>query len=283
MREHPEQNVSRGGGSVDPETARRIAATAHRLADAARVETLRLFRSPDLRPDNKVADGFDPVTEADRGSERAMRAILAAERPQDAILGEEFGAQPGSSGLTWVLDPIDGTRAFMSGAPSWGVLIGVTDADGPIYGIVDQPHLDERFEGGFGRAVLTGRDASRPLAARGGVDLAQATLMTTYPEVGSAREHAAFRRVADRARLTRYGLDCYAYALLAAGHVDLVIEAGLQSYDVVAPIAVVQAAGGVVTDWRGGPAHHGGCIIAAGSPGLHAQALELLAGAFSGD
>ena len=273
-----------GAGSTDAgrgmtaEAADALAAVAHRLADAARVQTLGLFRSAALRPDNKAAAGFDPVTEADRASERAMRAILAAERPQDAILGEEYGPQPGESGLTWVLDPIDGTRAFICGAPSWGVLIGLTDADGPIYGIVDQPHLGERFEGGFGRARMLSAAGETPLRARRGVPLAQATLMTTYPEVGDPSQHAAFRRVADRVRLVRYGLDCYAYALLAAGHVDLVIEAGLQAYDVVAPIAVIRAAGGVVTDWQGGAAHHGGTILAAASPELHAEALALLMG-----
>jgi myo-inositol-1(or 4)-monophosphatase len=277
MREIHRPNVSDRPGSVNAETAARLVATAHRLADAARAETLRMFRSPDIHPDNKAQKGFDPVTEADRASERAMRAILAEARPEDAILGEEFGAQPGSSGLTWVLDPIDGTRAFISGAPSWGVLIGVTDADGPIYGLVDQPFTGERFEGGLGISRLTDRQGQRELRSRGGVTLAQATLMTTYPEVGSAEEHAAFRRVADRARLTRYGLDCYAYALVALGQVDLVIEAGLQAYDVVGPIAVVQAAGGVVTDWQGGPAHGGGRILAAASPELHAEALALLA------
>lgn len=263
---------------IPVEQAGQIMAVAHRLADAARIETLALFRSPGLRPDNKSATGFDPVTEADRASERAMRAILTAERPEDAILGEEYGVQNGQSGLTWVLDPIDGTRAFMAGAPSWGVLIGLTDTTGPVYGIIDQPHLDERFEGGFGCARLVSRRGEVALQTRRGVALAQATLMTTYPEVGSAQEHAAFRRVAEQVQLMRYGLDCYAYALLAAGHVDLVIEAGLQSYDVVAPIAVVQAAGGVVTDWQGGPAHGGGTILAAGSPELHAAALRLLNG-----
>lgn len=283
MGQDHEMTLNQKGASIPAEAAEQIVATAHMLAEAARGETLRLFRSPDLRPDNKAADGFDPVTEADRACERAMRAILATHRPDDAILGEEYGAQDGSTGLTWVLDPIDGTRAFMAGAPSWGVLIGLCDADGPLYGIVDQPHLQERYEGGFGRAVMTGRDGASPLRSRQGVDLAQATLMSTYPEVGSASEYAAFRRVAERVRLTRYGLDCYAYALLAAGHVDLVIEAGLQSYDVAAPIAVVQAAGGIVTDWTGGPAHQGGRIIAAGSAALHGQALELLAMAASGD
>lgn len=276
MREIEQEKVTGRAGSPGDETAARIVATAHRLADAARVETLRLFRSAELHPDNKAQKGFDPVTEADRASERAMRAILAETRPEDAILGEEYGAQPGSSGLTWVLDPIDGTRAFICGAPSWGVLIGVTDADGPIYGIIDQPFTGERFEGGLGIARLTDRDGHRPLRSRDGVALEQAVLMTTYPEVGSPEEHAAFRRVADRVRLTRYGLDCYAYALLALGQVDLVIEAGLQAYDVVGPIAVVEAAGGVVSDWRGGPAHQGGCILAAATPALHAQALALL-------
>lgn len=263
---------------VTGEVAGQLAAVAHELADVARIQTLRLFRSPDLRPDNKAAVGFDPVTEADRACERAMRTVLQARRPEDAILGEEYGASPGQSGLTWVLDPIDGTRAFMAGAPSWGVLIGLCDAQGPVYGIIDQPHLDERFEGGFGLARMTGRHGEVSLATRRGVTLADATLMTTYPEVGDAAEHAAFRRVADRARLVRYGLDCYAYALLAAGHVDLVIEAGLQSYDVAAPIAVVQAAGGIVTDWQGNPAHGGGSIVAAGSRELHTAAVELLNG-----
>ncbi|WP_134725832.1 histidinol-phosphatase [Paracoccus luteus] len=255
-----------------------LRATAAALADAARVETLRYFRSPALAPDNKAATGFDPVTEADRASERAMRAILGAQRPDDAILGEEYGAQPGTSGLTWVLDPIDGTRAYLCGAPSWGVLIGIADADGPIHGIIDQPWTGERFEGGLGAARLTAPQGDRNLAVRRGVALADATLMTTYPEVGTPDEGAAFRRVAAQVRLTRYGMDCYAYALLALGQIDLVIEAGLQPYDIVAPMAVVQAAGGIVTDWQGGPAHDGGRVIAAATPELHAAALALLAG-----
>lgn len=255
-----------------------IRATAAAMADAARAETLRHFRSPALVPDNKLATGFDPVTEADRASERAMRAILARERPEDAILGEEYGVQPGRSGLTWVLDPIDGTRAYLCGAPTWGVLIGLSDADGPRYGVIDQPWTGERFEGGLGTARMTSPHGDRPLAVRGGVALDQATLLTTFPEVGTAEDGAAFRRVAAQVRLTRYGLDCYAYALLAMGQVDLVIEAGLQPYDIVAPIAVIAAAGGIVTDWQGGPAHGGGRVIAAATPELHAAALALLNG-----
>lgn len=250
--------------------------TAHELADAARKVILPLFRSPGLVADNKRSVDFDPVTEADRASEAAMRAILARLRPEDGIIGEEFGSQPGSSGMTWVLDPIDGTRAFLCGAPSWGVLIGVSDGTRPVYGLIDQPYTRERFEGGFGRARLISDREERALRCRTGVALADATLMTTYPEVGTADELAAFRRVSDRVRLTRYGLDCYAYALLALGQIDLVIEAGLQSYDIAAPMAVVVAAGGIVTDWQGGPAAQGGQVIAAASAELHRAALELL-------
>lgn len=258
--------------------ASQIIRTAHDMADAARKAILPLFRSDDLVADNKRPADFDPVTQADRDAEQAMRAVLASNRPDDAILGEEFGHSAGSSGLTWILDPIDGTRAFISGAASWGVLIGVSDGQDVIYGLIDQPYTGERFEGGLGRAQLTGPHGSRPLKVRRDVALDRATLMTTFPEVGTPSEAQAFRRVADQVRLTRYGLDCYAYALLALGQIDLVIEAGLQSYDIAGPLAVVQAAGGIVTDWQGGPAAQGGQVIAAASPELHAAALALLAG-----
>ncbi|MDO5603528.1 MAG: histidinol-phosphatase [Paracoccus sp. (in: a-proteobacteria)] len=252
--------------------------TAAALADAARAQVMPLFRSREMRPDNKLAAGFDPVTEADRAVERAMREILGLRCPEDAILGEEYGPAPGRSGLTWVLDPIDGTRAFICGAPTWGVLIALSDENGPVYGLIDQPYIGERFEGGLGRSRLTGPQGETALAVRRGVRLADATLLSTYPEVGTGAEYAAFSRVSGRVRLTRYGLDCYAYALLALGMADLVIEAGLQPYDVAAPIAVIEAAGGIVTDWQGRPAHGGGQIIAAATPELHREALALLAG-----
>ncbi|MFV0303616.1 MAG: inositol monophosphatase family protein [Paracoccus sp. (in: a-proteobacteria)] len=255
-----------------------IVATAHLMADAARAAILPHFRTRDLQPDNKWSSGFDPVTEADRAAERAMRAVLAERRPDDAIIGEEYGRTAGRSGINWILDPIDGTRAFICGATSWGVLIGVSDGSGPVYGLIDQPYTGERFEGGFGSARLTGPRGVEPLRTRTGVPLDRASLMTTFPEVGTPEEGAAFRRVAGQVRLTRYGLDCYAYALLALGQIDLVIEAGLQSYDIAGPLAVVQAAGGIVTDWQGGPADRGGRVIAAASPEIHAAALALLGG-----
>lgn len=253
-----------------------IRATAAELADSARIATLAHFRKPGLTADTKETTHFDPVTVADRASEQAMRDILARRRPHDAILGEEFGTTAGSSGLTWVLDPIDGTRGYLSGTPTWGVLISVADKTGPIYGIIDQPYIQERFEGGFGLASVTGPMGVAPLQCRSARALSQAIMLSTFPEVGTAEEGAAFHRVAPNMRLVRYGMDCYAYALLAAGQIDLVIEAGLQTYDVQAPIAVIEAAGGIVTNWQGGSAHHGGQVLAAANADIHAAAMELL-------
>ncbi len=254
-----------------------IIATAHALADAARGVILPYFRAENLSTDNKAGHGFDPVTEADRHAERAMRDILAKMRPMDGILGEEYGAKSGQSGLTWVLDPIDGTRGFISGTPTWGVLIALADETGPVYGLIDQPYIGERFEGGLGRAEMTGPMGPRALKARGNRPLDEAVLFTTFPKLGSEIERAAFNAVADQVRLTRFGLDCYAYAMLAAGQIDLVIEAGLAAYDIQAPIAVIEAAGGIVTNWQGGPAHAGGRAVAAAGRQQHEAALEILA------
>lgn len=256
--------------------ASELIATAHELADVARVATLSYFRTRDLASETKETTRFDPVTAADRLSEERMREVLARRRPQDGILGEEFGMSGGSSGLTWVLDPIDGTRGYLAGTPTWGVLISVRDDQGVLYGIIDQPYIRERFEGGLGRARITGPLGEAELAVRSARPLSQAIVFTTFPEVGTEAEGAAFRRVASGAKLVRYGTDCYAYALVAAGQIDLVIEAGLQAYDVQAPIAVIEAAGGIVTDWQGRPALEGGQILAASSRALHAEALALL-------
>jgi myo-inositol-1(or 4)-monophosphatase len=261
---------------VDETVIAEIVAVAHALADAARETTLAHFRRPALAAENKAAEGFDPVTVADRETEARLRAILAARRPADAVLGEEFAATPGRSGLTWVLDPIDGTRGYMSGTPTWGVLIAVADAAGPRYGIIDQPYIGERFAGGFGEAWLEGPHGRQPLAVRATARLDEASVFTTFPELGSPAEAAAFHSVAARARLTRYGMDCYAYALLALGQIDLVIEAGLKPHDVAAPIAVIEAAGGLVTDWQGGPAAAGGRVLAAANRQIHAAALAIL-------
>lgn len=249
---------------------------AHRVADAARAAILPYFRSADLEDSNKLETGYDPVTLADKAAETAMRALLAELRPQDAILGEEFGASAGTSGLTWVLDPIDGTRGFVAGTPTWGVLIAVSDENGPFVGLIDQPYISERFVGTDGAAFLQGPMGHRRIRTRVARPLQEAVLFTTFPEVGTAQERAGFETVAGQVKLVRYGMDCYAYALVAAGQADLVIEAGLNAYDIQAPIAVIEAAGGIVTDWQGGPAHNGGRALAAANAEIHAAALALL-------
>ncbi|MEY8831427.1 histidinol-phosphatase [Sedimentitalea sp. XS_ASV28] len=257
-------------------------ALAHLLADAARTAIMPYFRQAGLVAQSKESARFDPVTVADRAAEQAMRDLLTLHRPQDGIWGEEFGRQEGTSGREWVLDPIDGTRAFISGTPTWGVLIALSDENGPTLGIIDQPYTRERFigakgDGGSRVSELVGPLGTVELATRDTHDLDQAILFTTFPEIGTPTERAAFEAVAARVKLTRYGLDCYALGLLAAGQIDLVIEAGLSAYDIQGPIAVIEAAGGVVTNWRGEPAHLGGRVIAAANPDIHAAALAMLA------
>lgn len=248
------------------------------MADAASEAILPHFRGADLGTENKDAGGYDPVTIADRAAEQAMRLVLAERRPMDAILGEEFGTQTGQSGLTWVLDPIDGTRGFVAGTPTWGVLIAVGDEAGPVLGMIDQPYIRERFWGSDKTAWLRGPMGEGRIRTRAPRGLSDVVLFTTFPEVGSATERAGFEAVADQVKLVRYGMDCYAYALLAAGQIDLVIEAGLNSYDIQAPIGVIEAAGGIVTDWSGAPVHMGGRVVAASHVDVHRAALDILAG-----
>ena len=249
---------------------------AEEMADAARGTILPFFRQTNLKTDNKLADGFDPVTIADREAEQAMRAVLAEHRPDDGIIGEEYGRSDGKSGRVWVLDPIDGTRGFISGTPTWGVLIALSTETGPVLGVIDQPYIGERFVGGGGEAYVKGPLGNAGLATRDTRSLDQAIVFTTFPEVGTEAEAQGFQAVSQHAKLVRYGMDCYAYALLAAGQIDLVIEAGLNAYDIQAPIAVIEAAGGVVTDWQGNPAHEGGRTLAAANSEIHVAALDIL-------
>lgn len=264
---------------VPSTTADDLHRVAGLLADAARHETLRYFREANQGLESKGTT-FDPVTVADRAAEQVMREIIGRERPNDAIVGEEFEETPGTSGFTWILDPIDGTRGYIAGTPTWGTLIAVNDADGPILGVIDQPYIGERFVGGLGQAQMNGPLGPKALRSRKTAELSEAVLFTTFPEVGTPNDRAGFERVASQVKLTRFGMDCYAYALVAAGQIDLVIEAGLYPYDICAPIAVIEAAGGVVTDWAGGPAHAGGRVIGAANADVHAAALELLIHSF---
>lgn len=252
------------------------AVLAHRLADAAGSAILPHFRTA-LDISNKAGSGFDPVTDADRAAERVMREILAEARPDDGIIGEEYEDTPSRNGRNWVLDPVDGTRAFIAGIPVWGTLIALNNGGTPHLGMIDQPYLRERYWGTQGKARAAARGGERVIHTRTCRDLSTAILSTTTPEMfEEGAERAAFERVAASCQFIRFGCDCYAYAMLASGFIDLVIESSLAPYDIQAPIGLVEAAGGIVTDWRGGPAHRGGQCIAAGDRTVHEQALELL-------
>ena len=258
-----------------------LLAFAHRLADAAALETMPLFRAA-LEIGNKLGEGgFDPVTHADSNAEAAIRALITQEFPDHGILGEEFDEKPpagSGGGFRWVIDPIDGTRAFISGMPSWGTLIALSQNGVPVLGIMDQPYVGERFCAMRGGAALHLRAGKKtPISTRACPTLEQATVATTAPELLiSPGARAAWVEISTSARLVRYGGDCYNYALLAAGFVDIVIEEGLKPYDIQALIPIVEQAGGIVTNWQGGPAHVGGQIVACGDTRLHASVVSRL-------
>ena len=223
--------------------------------------------------ESKIADGFDPVTEMDRGIERALRALIGEAFPDDSIRGEEFGWSGEGGRRCWSLDPIDGTRAFICGLPSWSTLVGVIDGEAHVAGMIDLPMLDERLIATGGTTLRNGR-----LVATSGCEtLAKARLSTTDPFLFEGKEAAAFDRVRRAALVTRYGLDALAYARVATGDLDLVIESGLKRYDLDALVAVVRGAGGAIGDWDGGSDWDGGRIVAASSAALYAEAVALLA------
>jgi myo-inositol-1(or 4)-monophosphatase len=259
----------------------------HAVSDAQRVEflefalglsaqagraTLPFFRA-DLKVENKLSDGrFDPVTEADRSAERVIRRGIEKTFPEHGVLGEEFGFSEGN-GLTWVIDPIDGTRAFMAGMLHWGVLLALFDGQRPLLGVMHQPFTGEFFAGDCRNAHYHCRDVSRPLESRTCDGLADAVLTTTSPRLFAMQERDAFARLEEKAKLTRYGGDCYIYAMLAMGQVDLATDSNLNPWDIQALIPIIEGAGGVVTTADGGDASMGGFVIASGSAQLHDEVL----------
>ncbi len=249
----------------------------NRLADAAKAETLPRFRTG-TGVANKEAGGFDPVTEGDRAAEAAIRALIETHFPDHGILGEEFGNVGLDRDYVWVIDPIDGTRAFISGLPVWGTLIGLYHKGEAIMGLMDQPFTGERFLADGQTSLYSGPGGDMVMATRPCRDLSEAILFTTSPHLYKGDIKTRFEAVQDKVQLARYGCDCYAFALLASGHIDLVIECGLKPYDVGGLIPLIEQAGGIITDWNGGPAEMGGEIVAAGSAEIHAQALAILKG-----
>lgn len=253
------------------------------LGDCCGPAILPHFRN--VAASNKARGGaYDPVTAADLASEQAMRDVLARLRPHDGIVGEEYGTTSGSSGITWVLDPIDGTRAFLAGTTTWGVLAGVL-ADGvPVAGAIIQPYVGERWVCGAGTTLWQGPTGSGPVSVDRAATRDDFIAATTDIHLFEGAARAGFDTVRQRAKITRYGLDCMAYAFVASGGISLVIENGLKSYDVAALIPVVEGAGGIVTDWAGRPVRPlspdwDGSVIAAASPDVHQFALEALSAA----
>ena len=248
------------------------------LLEQAGEIALKYFRT-DLSITDKRLKGaaFDPVTRADRETEAFIRSRIAARYPDHAIIGEEYGAQSGTGDYTWLIDPIDGTRGFISGTPAWGILTGLQQADKCLLGALRQPYTGETWIGDGDRAhFIRGKQRSR-ISVRPQARLADAIVCCTHPAMyptEAAREK--FMGVVARCRFSRYGTECLGYAMLAHGFVDLVVEGGLSAYDIMPLIPIVEGAGGIITDWQGNSARHGGLIVAASGPRLHAEALELL-------
>jgi myo-inositol-1(or 4)-monophosphatase len=249
-----------------------------RLATASGETILPFFRTS-LGIENKnTGHDLDPVTEADRAAEAVMRRMIKENFPQHGIVGEEFGSERADAEYVWVLDPIDGTKSFIAGFPVWGTLIALMHHGAPVFGMMHQPYIGERFSGDSGSAHYNGPSGKRTLAVRKCASLAEATLFTTSPRLMNTADRAQFEQVEKEVRLSRYGGDCYAYCMLAAGHLDLIIETELKPYDVAALIPIVAGAGGIITTWDGKPAQSGGRIIAAGDKRVHEAAMKILNG-----
>lgn len=248
------------------------------LAEASAREILPFFRR-NTAVEVKEGPVWDPVTEGDRAGERVIRKLIEENYPDHGINGEEYGLKESRSGFTWVLDPVDGTRAFVCGLPTWATLIGLSFEGRPVLGLMNQPFVGDMFYGNPEGAWLDHRGVSRPIRTRSGVSLAKATIGTTAPELyRSEGDRADFERLRALAQLTRYGGDAYFFALMAAGHIDIAMDAGLQSYDIVPLLPIITGAGGVYAEWKGGDAMKGGHVITAGSQALLDEALSVLKG-----
>ena len=255
----------------------KLIAFANRLADASGAVIRPYFRQRIEVVHKPGRAPFDPVTEADKGGERAIRAIITRERPDDGILGEEYGETPGKSGFRWVLDPVDGTRAFITGRHEWGSLIALEENEIPVLGILDQPVLGERYIGVHGRSVLVEGDKRTALKVRQCAGLKDAILCATDPSAYfSTDQQDAFARVKEVARMTRYSGDCYLFAALALGFIDIIIEANFNRWDVAALIPLIEGAGGIMTSWDGEHCRDGKTILACGDKRVHEEAIKLL-------
>jgi myo-inositol-1(or 4)-monophosphatase len=257
-------------------TAIDFSAFVDELATLSGETIVPFFRTALSVQDKGLHGSFDPVTAADHAAETAMRALIHRTFPDHGIIGEEFGEENAGAEYVWVLDPIDGTKSFICGMPVWGTLIALTRLGEPVFGVMNQPFTRERFSGDGGAARYRGPAGERELRVRPCPLLSEAVMLTTSPLLMNSADRATFLKVEQAVRLSRYGGDCYAYCMLAAGHVDLVIETELKPYDVLPLVPIIAGAGGVITTWENGSPYHGGRIVAAGDKRVHAAALELL-------
>ncbi len=250
----------------------------HHLADISAEAIMPSFRKGIVVIHKAGVHDFDPVTEADRAGEAVIRKAINAQYPDHGIVGEEFGSENEDAEYVWVIDPIDGTRSFISGVPVWGTLIGLYKDGKPFIGMMNQPFTQERYWSDGTTSYSAYLKKEQEIKVRSVTDIEQATLLSTgldfFPE---EYERVLFEKVQQRAKLTRFSYDCYGYCMLASGQVDLVVEAGLNIYDIAALIPIVENAGGIVTNWTGGDPSQGGQILASGCEALHEKALKVLA------
>ncbi len=252
---------------------------ARHLARKAGERILPWFRQPVTIERKSAKGGFDPVTAADRAGEEIMRTLIAEAYPDHGITGEETGATNSSAPFIWQLDPIDGTRAFITGIPTWGTLVSLTLEGVPLLGVMSQPYTGEQFFGTSRQSFHSGPHGTARLRTRPCPDLSDAVLASTDHRLfAEGAERQGFATLQEKVRLTSFGGDCTMYCMLAAGHIDLIAEAGLSSYDISALIPIIEGAGGKLTAWDGGPAASGGTALATGDPARHEQALKELAG-----
>ncbi len=271
---NPDNNSTKSANTFDL-NIQQVKRTLLDAAHAAALITLPAFRSG-LSVDNKEQASFDPVTEADRSAELAIRTIIERDFPDHAIIGEEFENKITDSPFSWVIDPIDGTRSFISGIPMWGTLIGLAHQHKTFAGIMTQPFTDETYLGLPGATAYSHRETEVTISTSNITELGNARLFTTTPSLFKGEMAKAYNELESKVRLQRYGCDCYAYCMLAGGHVDLVVETGLKIYDIAALIPIVRNAGGVITNFEGNEPDDTGNIIAAATSKLHQQTVEIM-------
>ena len=252
---------------------------AHRLADLSGEAILPWFRQQNDMVNKDETGAFDPVTAGDRAGEKVMREAISETFPDHGIVGEEFGIHTGASDLRWILDPVDGTRGFVTGLPVWGTLIALADPEQVRVGLMNQPFTGDRFWADGETAYCRTRKGDQPISTRACLSVDQAILTASDPDMfADGFEKERFQALEKQVRMRRFGTDCYAYCMLAAGNIDLVVEADMKIYDIAALVPIIEKAGGRVTTWDGGDPLTGSRIVAAGDPALHEAALTVLNG-----